>query len=292
MSALEVCNWPVSYASCGTCEVLEALPPEEQRMFERAAIDMLWNVTNKVFGTCPVELRPCSAGCESYAGNSTFWGRGPYPWAGGGLGQSPWYPVLIAGQWYNISCGCTGPCNCAIEGPKALRLPGPVNEIIQVVIDGVALPESSYRLDYNRILIRTDGEVWPPCQDLLKDAGPVYATPSSLPGNDYSNTFVIVYSQGISVPIGGQLAAGTLACEMAKAACNDKSCQLPQRLQSVTRQGVTMGFLDTFEDLDNGRTGIWAIDAWTASVTRPKSFSSVRSVDVPQTFAGQPYRRQ
>ena len=273
----EACDWPVSYASCGTCEVLDALPPEEREMFEQAAIDMLWNVTNRLFGTCPVEVRPCSSGCESYAGNSTFWGRGPYPWAGGGLGQSPWYPVLVAGQWYNISCGCTGPCTCAIEGPTALRLPGPVSEILEVRIDGVIVPPTSYRLDYQRILIRIDGGVWPVCQDLLAD-----------PHED-SNTFLVTYAHGIPVPVGGQLAAGVLACEMAKAACNDKSCQLPQRLQSVTRQGVTMGFLDTFEDLDNGRTGIWAIDSWTASVTRPKTYSSVRSVDVPESLAGRPY---
>src|SRR3546814_20637846 len=59
-----------------------------------------------------------------------------------------------------------------------------------------------------------------------------------------------------------------LAVERAKAACNDKSCGLPRRVQSVTRQGVTVAVLDAFDNIDEGHTGIWLIDSWVASVVR------------------------
>src|SRR3546814_4772015 len=50
------------------------------------------------------------------------------------------------------------------------------------------------------------------------------------------------------------ISAGRLANELAKAACNDKSCGLPQRVQSITRQGVTVAVLDSFDDIDTGHT--------------------------------------
>jgi hypothetical protein len=271
------CTWPVDYAACSGCEVLEGLPPEQQDVIEKIASDLLWNWTNQVFGVCPVELRPCAAGCYG-SGSSTFWGRGPYPWHGSGVGSSPWYPVLIGGQWYNLSCGCVSSCDCAVNGPTALQLPGPVADIIEVKVDGLVIPPTSYRVAYGRTLIRTDGEVWPACQDLLAE-------------DTELNTFVVSYNRGLAVPVGGQVAAGILACEIAKMLCGAKDCQLPQRLQTITRQGVTMGFVDTFEGLDQGKTGIWGIDAWISSVTRHKSYANVRSVDVPNPLspAGRPW---
>ena len=89
---------------------------------------------------------------------------------------------------------------------------------------------------------------------------------------------------GTPVPAGGQVAAGLLSLEMAKALAHDSSCKLPQRWQSITRQGVTITAQDLFEDLNEGRTGLWLVDSWVASVTQPKRVGGrVFSPDIPRT---------
>jgi hypothetical protein len=264
------CEWPVSFAGCGECDALTSLPPDEAQVFIDMAIGLLWEWTGRVFGVCPTEIRPCSETCAGAYPGSTFWGRGPgYDPGFPRNGSSGWTPVLIGGQWYNMGCACTTSCSCAIDGAKVLNLPGPVDEVTTVTIDGVVLPPSAYRLERKRSLIRTDGGVWPACQDLL-------AEPPA------ANTFEVTYDRGVPVPVGGQVAAGRLACELAKASCSDSTCALPERLQTITRQGITVGFMDTFTDLKEGGTGIWIIDAWTTSVSAPRPTSSVRSVDVPR----------
>ncbi len=257
------CTWPISYASCASCAPLDALEAAEKATFEQMATDYLWNWTSRVYGTCPVTVRPCRGNCSDYL--STFWGSGPYPFQGSG----GWYPVLINGAWTNVHCGVCGinTCNCGSTG--AIALPGPVASVTLVTIDGVTLDPSAYRVDNGYLLVRTDGQQWPTCQDLN--------APVTEP-----NTFQVEYERGAEVPIGGQMAAGILACEFAKAACRDASCALPQRVQSITRQGVTVAVLDAFDDIDTGHTGIWLIDSWVASVSKPKRGAAVYSPDVPR----------
>lgn len=277
---LTACEWPVDYSHCTPpgvdagestgCAVLDGMEDEQRAIYEQAAGDYLWNWTGRLFGLCEVVIRPCRVDPE--VRSSTFAGRGPHPSPGSASG---WIPALIDGQWFNIGCGtCKGSCDCRLNsGTLSLSLPGPVVEVVSVKVDGVELPESSYRLAYGEYLIRTDGKFWPAQQDLLLDASMV-------------DTFEVVYKRGTEVPTGGQIAAGVLACELAKAACNDDSCQLPQRMQTITRQGVTVGFQDDFDGLDKGRVGIWLIDSWVASVNTPRPRSAVHSVDVPKNTVG------
>lgn len=291
----ELCNWPVSYEGCGAvvvdpenpdaaaasgCSALDSLSETQRESFERMAAEMLWNWTDRIFGLCDVVVRPCRSGCsDARRWMDTFWGRGPYPW--GGVGDGSWVPLLIGGQWYNMGCGCAGTCSCAEEGPSALRLPGPIVEVSQVRIDGVVVPPAEYEVLHGRLLVRLDGSPWPACQNLLA-------------GGDQLGTFEVSYRRGVAVPTGGQIAAGILACELAKAACNDSTCQLPQRIQTATRQGITVGIVDSFRGLDNGRTGIWLIDSWTASVKAPtaKAGAGVRSPDYrPRSGGAASWRR-
>jgi len=137
-----------------------------------------------------------------------------------------------------------------------------------VLIDGAILDPKAYRVDNYSLLVRTDGGAWPACQDMA-------AAPTA------ENTFQISYLYGMPVPIGGQIAAGVLACELAKGATGDRSCMLPQRVQTIARQGVTVTMLDTFDDVAKGRTGIWLVDSWVSSVTRPPRGGRVFSVDIP-----------
>ena len=49
--------------------------------------------------------------------------------------------------------------------------------------------------------------------------------------------------------------------------------------QTITRQGLT---INSDPNMDGTQvTGIWSIDEWIKQVNRPKSFASVRSVDLP-----------
>jgi hypothetical protein len=257
------CEWPLDWADCVGCK--DGLSDADIVRFGQMAGERLWETTGRVFGVCEVTIRPCAAQSEPASmWRSTFWGRGPYPWAPS-MGNGSWVPVLIGGQWTNITCGCVGwQCRCTLDGPTVLKLPGPVREISEVKVDGVVIPEASYRVDYNRLLIRTDGATWPATQNLLLD-------------DTEPDTFTVTYERGIPVPIGGQIAAAVLAAEMQKASCGDKTCRLPERLQTVTRQGVTVGVALTGDDWRE--TGIWLIDDWIKSVTQPHSFASVRSID-------------
>lgn len=279
--ATTACSWPVAYVDCkGGCEDVWGNWAEGERAaakawFEAQAVELLWEWTGRIYGLCDVIARPCRDDCDGGRdGSSTFWGRGPgydptFPRAGRGPGAGGWMPVMIRGEWFNVGCGCLSACSCGISGAQMLHLPGPIDSVQQVTIDGEVLPPTAYRIDNRRTLIRTDGGTWPSCQDLLA------------PSTD-ENTFEVQYRRGLPAPVGGQVAAGRLACELALMACDSDECALPERLQTVSRQGITVGVALTGESWHD--TGIWSIDSWVAAVTRPKSFASVRSVDVRPTF--------
>lgn len=246
------CSWPVSYAQCESCTPLEDMDTEKRTMFEQMAASYLWNWTNRTFGTCEITIDPCRTGCMDWL--NTFNGAGPYPT------NAPYdlpRPVIIDGLWYNVGCGrCGDECRCG--GAAPLRIPGPVVSVESVMVDGDALPSSSYDVQNNILLRRLDGKAWPDCG------------------------LQVTYVRGTEVPVGGQVAAGVLACELAKAASGDKSCSLPSRVQTITRQGVTIAMLDAFDDIDKGHTGIWIIDSWLASVTKPTLRATVLSPDRPR----------
>lgn len=251
------CDWPLSYIECHDTSALDSLTEAARASVEAMATEYLWNWTGRAYGQCAVDYRPCFRDCPDGG-----YASGGWPLTGGS-----WSPVLQGGKWRGVECGsCGGACNCG--GAAPLRLPWPVSEISEILVDGVALPRSAYRLDSRSLLQRTDGESWSLCQNL--------SLPPSEPG-----TWQVTYLWGLPVPIGGQVAAGLLASELAMAFCNDNRCQLPQRIQSITRQGVTVTLLDQFEDVAKGRTGIWAVDAWVASVTQPPRGGRVRSPDIP-----------
>lgn len=250
------CEWPL-------------IPQENQHVsaedYYDMAVEYLWRWTNGIFGLTEVSVRPCRMDCSSF---SSFWGRGPYPW----LTESSFYsgrgfvPVEIRGAWHDLGCRTCGTVACGCEELEAVILPGPVTEITEVLLDGEVLDPDAYKITHRRYLLRVDGGDWPVCQDLA-------AEPTE------PDTFQVTYKRGVPVPPGGQVAAGILANEFAKAAANDSSCQLPKRLQTVTRQGVTVAMIDSFDNVDKGFTGIWLIDAWVNSIVKSPKPSRVISPD-------------
>jgi hypothetical protein len=259
------CEWNVSYAAATGCNAITDLPADERLVFEAIAVQYLWRWTGMKFGTCAVTVRPRRSDCPP---SNTFSGPGNAYLPSEG---APWAPALVNGQWYNIGCSCGDICSC--DRVQQIALPGPIASIEEVVIDGALLQSTAYRVDNGNLLVRIDGQAWPTCNDLSQD--------SSI-GLGATGTWEVTYKQGLPVPVGGQVAAGILATEFAKAA-GDKDCALPKRVQSVTRQGITVAVLDNFDDIQVGHTGIWLVDSWVASVTKAPHHSRVYSPDVKET---------
>ena len=254
------CEWPL--VDDLPCPALDELAGSYDQALADALVEtatsLLWQWTGRVYGLCELTVRPCRRDCVS----STYQGIAGVP---SNLGANmPFLPVLINGEFFNLSCGRS--CrDCSCTKTPEVGLPGPVDSIVDVEIDGQTLASSAYRLDNRYWLVREDGEQWPTCQDLAKPLGE-------------DGTWAVTFKTGTPVPKGGQLAARVLACEMAKAALG-RECELPQRVQSVTREGVSIAVLDSFEGLESGRTGIWLVDSWVTSVTKSPRRARVLSPD-------------
>ena len=182
-------------------------------------------------GGCPVTVRPCTKRHRE----STWRGQG-------GPG---WRPVQLDGRWLNIGCGHAGGCGCV--GAREVRLPAPAGEVVAVVLEGVTLDPSAYRLDTGGRLVRIDGDTWPLTNDL--------AALDGAPG-----TWSITYTPGFPVDLLGAQAAGVLAGEYVRA-CSGGACDLPKGVVTqVQRNGVTVTL--TPGAFPGGRTGIQSVDAY------------------------------
>lgn len=223
------------------------------------ASEILWGMTARQFGLCNVTIRPCRRSCftTNWSGWGNWWEFGTYP-----------TPALIDGLWYNIACGgCDDGCSCTRISD--VMLPGPVFEVGLVKVDGVILVKNvDYRLDDYRRLIRLGGAEWPICNDLnLAD--------------DQPGTWSVTFSQGQPVPRLGRIAVGVLATEIAKMLICDNSCALPKPVQSLSRQGVNITFLDPNEVFADGRIGLYIPDLFisTYNPNKLRSRSMVYDID-------------
>lgn len=229
-------DWPVQW----TCDV-STLNPAVTGSAVSAATETLYALTGMRFGLCEVTLRPCR---DNHNGGRFYDDFGP-PWT-----AQYWpIPALIGGLWFNLTCGSCG-SGCGCGSVSEVRLPAPVYEITEVVIDGEVLASSAYHLDNNRILVRTDGGQWPLRNDLSVTSG--------------AGAWSVTARYGESLPEGAKLAMGELACEFAKAA-DGKDCRLPAGVQQLARQGVVISFPDVGELFRKGRTGLYLVDAFIAT---------------------------
>jgi len=196
-------------------------------------------------------VRP--AGCQGYGD------YGP-PSLRGVVGWSLSMPLArVVGPWplAGPEGGMVAGAGCGACGNlwgRQLLLSGPVTAVTAVSIDGALLPSAAYRVDNGHILVRTDGGVWPHCQDMTKAATQV-------------GTFQVVYSHGNPLPTGAVRSAESLAVELAKLWDPTISdCKLPSRVTSITRQGLTMVVIDPLTVIKEGGTGLVDVDMWLASL--------------------------
>ena len=131
----------------------------------------------------------------------------------------------------------------------------PVLAIEEVTVNGTAVAAADYELVGGNRLRRATSTAW---------TGAVRVT----------------YTAGAVSPM-GRRAVAVLAAELERARTGDSKCALPQRVQTVTRQGVTFAMLDPQTFLEAGRTGLYLVDLFLAAARSPRRTTTVTSPDVP-----------
>jgi len=93
----------------------------------------------------------------------------------------------------------------------------------------------------------------------------------------------ITYTYGMNPPLLGKMAARRVATEFIKLWTGHEDCALPERVTSVTRQGVSYTVLDSQDFLEEMRLGIYEIDLFLKTVNPNKAQrrSKVYTPDLP-----------
>lgn len=137
----------------------------------------------------------------------------------------------------------------------------------ELVADGLS-PESRIRLRGNYVTrIHTvrnrAGEILDPSSYYLVDHSVLQAS-AGVPWTPCN--VEVTYSYGAPIPSAGKMAARTLAIEFARLWAGDEDCALPQRVTSISRQGVSYTLLDSQDFIQELRTGVYAVDLFIKSV--------------------------
>ena len=126
-----------------------------------------------------------------------------------------------------------------------------------------------------------DGNIIDPDKYYLSD----HSTILGVPGSGWSPSQVeVTYTYGTPPPTAGRAAARVLATELVKLYEDDDTCALPQRVTSISRQGVSYTLLDNQDFIDELKTGIYAIDLFlkTANPDKARARARVFSPDQPR----------
>lgn len=243
--------WPVNLC----CDLPDDLDPAIVTRWQAVASQTLWRMSGMRWGPCPVTVRPCRRSCLDDFPRSFQ--------SGGSTGG--WVPYIgTDGAWRNASvCGCSS-SSCSCGELCEVKLAGPVYDVVSVDVDGTVLLPEAYRVDSPGLLVRTDGECWPTCQDM--------ALPEGEP-----NTFTVTYRWGLPLDEAAIAAVSDLTCELVKSclpAGTCGPCRLPgnvtklarQGTTTATRQGVTVTDYDPSLLFTQGRTGLLLVDLWLTTV--------------------------
>lgn len=149
-----------------------------------------------------------------------------------------------------------------VSAETRIRLRGqPVSEVVTVrnVGGGIVDPSSYYIVDHSTLQF-SEGALIVPAD------------------------IEVSYTYGVEPPTLGKMAARRVAIEFIKLWEGDEDCALPQRVTSVTRQGVTYTVLDSQDFLQEMRLGIYEIDLFlkTVNPNKAQKRSKVFSPDIPK----------
>lgn len=228
------CAWPIDRASCCLPDAATTTQIAQRDAALDIAVQVLDSLSGRQYGVCPTIIRPCPTTTCSMSGT---------------IGTGWLNAYLDGGVWRNHTCGCAGN-TCERANPSTIHLPGPVQSITTITIDGTVIDPTSYTLEGN-YLLKADCTGWP-SQNL--------GCPAGEPG-----TWTVEYMRGTPPPAGVAVLVGKLAAEFI-AACAGGKCHLPRRVTQVTRNGVTMNMVDPTSIYDEGITGIPEVDTWIKAV--------------------------
>jgi len=225
------------------------LPPEATPELIAAklweATILLWGASGRRVGPCPVTIRPCLDTCPD--GGSA----GPYKGSDG--------------AWRNRGCGCLGSCACT--SLSRVWLPGPVDSVTLVTVDGIEIPAEDWATtleDGLTYLYRLDGVPWPSCSD------------PHIPCDEVGS-FCVTYLRGLPLDAIAINAVSELTGELVRACIPNCPCRLPRNMQQMTRQGVTITF-------DTNQTWLRALPAVALflDLRNPKGLTRSPSVWSPE----------
>lgn len=190
-----------------------------------------------------------------------------------GSSAKQFFPHMIGGSVFNLPAEDWNDSAYQSDGSSSLsriRLRGkPVHEVhlVRSGYDGTIIPNDAYYLAESSTLIAYKGTPW-------------------TPGN-----IEVTYTYGQQPPTAGRHAARLFAIELIKLWEGDV-CALPDRVTSVTRQGISYTILDNQDFLENFRTGIYAIDIFLKTANPAKALlpSKVFSPDMPRARRMAPKR--
>jgi hypothetical protein len=222
-----------------------------------AATETLYQKSGKQFtGLCgPVTIRPVFRPTNADTRGWVFAGGGGwgYGWGASAMGNLGMPPVLAL---------------YAEERGAVIELYDyPVNEILQVKIDGVVIPSDEWELRDFRWLLRMR-----PTSDFVPTQRWGWPT-SQIPDlpDTQQGTFSITYTYGQDPGQMGRMAAVALAEFFALPLLGNPTA-FPQRVTSITRQGVTTQIASSIDIIKTGSTGIPLVDLWLNSVN-PKQLT-------------------
>lgn len=191
-------------------------------------------------GHCTATVIPC--GCF---GDGNYYDSPTY---GDLYYGSPTVPYrLLSGGWTNVACGCRRKSARGCAGFEQVTLgTHRLVSVDSVTIGGDVVSSDAYRVDEGRYLVRTDGGSWPCC----------------------SRNWQVTFTYGRRPPVAGVRSAAKYAAELVKA-CDEASfgqCALPDSVTQVVRDDATFQIIDPQQYLENGRTGLRAVDDWLQAI--------------------------
>lgn len=220
----------------------------------KTASYLLWAMSGRKFsGTTTVTERYVSA-------------YDPFLRSGGS--RFNYSPVLIDGQVENVPHGGSGRYSHRdFQGDGT-------SSYSRVRLRGRKVVEVHTLRDQN-------GGIIDPSTYFLSDHSTIFGTPNA---KWTAANVEVTYTYGSPPPTAGRAAARILATELVKLYENDDTCALPQRVTTVSRQGVTYTVLDNQSFVDELKTGIYAVDLFlkTANPDKARARSRVFSPDTPR----------
>lgn len=157
-------------------------------------------------------------------------------------GDRRWWNPFFNVPVYQIDWGPTHNSTFLWYGKQFRLRNRPVTEIVELKVGDTVIDPTHYELLDSAILKRT-GEAWSPCE-----------APT------------VTYNFGVRPPALGRMAARRLANELILAANDSADCALPTGVTNVSRQGIDLKIFDPMDFMDKGKTGLYEVDLFIATV--------------------------